>query len=529
MVIQFTLIALPLIVLGILYLWMKKESQLERVVLVTIDTLRADHLGSYGYISNVSPFIDSVAKQGILFKNAFAPMSHTAPSHTSLFTSLYPLEHGVLKNWYKLADSYLTMAEIFQDMGYKTAGVVSTDRHFGPANLHQGFQYFNEPMDLVNDKITETTFRELRKKNLQKSILENLRDLQNKTFTDKRDFLQAVKERIDHAPWIGFPQFMVEHAKFDLRYRTASETIDVALNWLDDVEPTEKFFLWIHLFDPHTPLRPSKFHFNKVTDLSDDEKLFTFLLKQQEVAFEYFGYDKMKMLSEIRSYDSEILYVDAELQRFFQHYQLKGFDTKSLWVITADHGEGLGNHKWWRHGKHIYNEQLRVPLLFRFSSGTSKGTVIDHVIENVDIFPTIFEIIGGDTKQYTKISGESLTPFMLPKMERKYRKKYAFSQRRVYDSKITIQNPDREEGEKYALQTQDSKYIFFTHGSDEFFDLRNDPYETFNLINDVSETQQQLKDSLFAKIEKLKESTPHALLTVDDETIKLLKSLGYIR
>lgn len=135
------LIALLLISSGIFYyLRMKKENRLERVVLITIDTLRADHLGSYGYISNVSPFIDSVAKQGILFKNAFASMSHTAPSHASLFTSLYPLEHGVLKNWYKLADSYLTMAEIFQDMGYKTAGIVSTDRHFGAANIHQGFQ-----------------------------------------------------------------------------------------------------------------------------------------------------------------------------------------------------------------------------------------------------------------------------------------------------------------------------------------------------------------------------------------------------
>ena len=233
-----------------LFVFRGKSEQISRVVIITIDTLRADHLGSYGYKLNTSPFLDSIAKQGISFKNTFAATASTVPSHASLFTSLHPLQHGVLKNGHKLADDFLTMAEIFQEIGYKTAGITSTDRHFFVSNLHQGFSYYNEPTNLICFKLTKLSFRKLNENGVPNKILEKLQLLKKKAFPDKFTFLKTIEKQIGEEQTFKFQESLIKYAEFDMRYRSAQETIDVAINWLETIQPTEKFFLWIHLFDP---------------------------------------------------------------------------------------------------------------------------------------------------------------------------------------------------------------------------------------------------------------------------------------
>ncbi len=443
----------------------------DRVILITIDTLRADHLQAYGYIHETAPFFERMAKEGILFKNTVAPMSTTTPSHASLFTALYPLQHGVLKNGHLLSDDFLTMAEIFQEMGYKTAGIVSTVGHFKAGNLHQGFEYFNKPPKGTYSK---------------------------------------------EMGW----------------YRGAKDTIDAAIEWLNTLSKNEKFFLWVHLFDPHTPLLPPKAHYEPLKALveRDTEQFYSFLVEQQRIEEDFFN-KPAQMMIKITRYDAEIHYADAEIQRFYEHYQSKEWDTKNLWVITADHGEGLGNHNWGLHGKYIYNEQLRIPLLFYFSSGAGKGRVVEELVENVDIFPTVLELVKNETPLSSAIQGKSLLPLMFPQQNRTYSKEYAFSQRRIYDNKapekIIPEKTNYEDGEKYALQSKEYKYIYHTIRTDEFFDLRTDPYEINNLINSGSAEEQQLRTLLLEKIERLKEESASEQLLVDEETIEQLKSLGY--
>ena len=441
---------------------LKKDVSVERVILITIDTLRADHLGSYGYVRNTSPFFDRIAKHGVLFKNAFAPMATTAPSHASLFTSLYPIQHGVLKNGHKLDDSFVTMAETFQEMGYKTAGIVSTNRHFEAGNIHQGFEYFDEP-----------------------------------------DFHKQP-------------------------YRTARETINTAIKWLDTAKSNENIFLWIHLFDPHEPLQAPPFHFGKLVASSDKKQIATFWLNQQHTDGSYFDNDQEAMFKRITQYDAEIHYTDSELQRFYHHYQRNGFDNRSVWIVTADHGEGLGNHNLWGHGKNIYNEQLRVPLVFYFSSGASKGRVIEHVVENVDIFPTIIELVKGTFPLPDHAPGESLLSLLFPRQHRTYQKIHAFSQRRLF-SEESLKKIYYEEGEKYAFQSKEYKYVYRTEGTDYFFNLQADPYEVKNLINSESHEEKKLRDALLRKIGELKRDAPTEPFTVDKEVIERLRSLGYIQ
>lgn len=135
---------IPVLIAGVLFLFLRKrQPPIDRIILITIDTLRADHLGCYGYPRDTSPFIDSLAKRGILFQKALCPMATTSPSHVSIFTSLYPIQHNVLKNGHKLSDEFVTLAELLREINYKTAGIVSTGAHFKPGNIDQGFEYFN--------------------------------------------------------------------------------------------------------------------------------------------------------------------------------------------------------------------------------------------------------------------------------------------------------------------------------------------------------------------------------------------------
>jgi arylsulfatase A-like enzyme len=443
---------------------------IDRFVLITIDTLRADHLGAYGYIQKTSPFFDQLAKRGILFKNHVASMSTTVPSHASLFTSQYPLQHRVLKNGHQLDNAFLTIAETFQEMGYYSAGIVSTVGHFKAGNLHQGFEYFDEPDE--------------------KSIFEG-----------------------------G-------------NYRRAEDTIQTAIEWLNTRDVNGKFFLWIHLFDPHKPLHPLEHHYNALLASSEHSDLLTYWREQQQVVQDYFVNEE-QMLQWITFYDAEIRYADHELQRLYQHYQQQGFDHKSLWIITSDHGEGVGNHRWWEHGKHIYNEQLRIPLLFYFSSEKGKNRTIETLGENIDIFPTLLELANNSDPVLNTLQGNSLLPLLFSQNVSTYVKTYAFSQRRLFDGpvpeEIIPEKTNYEAGETYALQSIQYKYIYRTHGVDEFFDLRKDPYETNNLIHKGEKEEKLFRQTLLQKIAELKQDTSTEYIHVDEEAIEQLKSLGYVQ
>ena len=312
-------------------------------------------------------------------------------------------------------------------------------------------------------------------------------------------------------------------------YREARQTIKVALEWLDSVESGQKFFLWVHLFDPHIPLRLPERHYKQLMESSESGQLVEFWTRRHHIPGDFYKNQK-HMLRMITRYDAEVRYVDTQLQRLFRHYRRSGFDQKSLWVITSDHGEGLGNHSWWGHGKHIYNEQLHLPLVFYFSSGLGRGLKIDHLVENVDIFPTLFELLRGDVYPES-IEGESLLSFMIPRQSATYRKSHAFSQRRAYAGKapesVDSKMIDYEDGEKYALQSRDYKYIYRTAGPDEFYDLRSDPYEVENLIDSQPGEAKRLRDFLLEKLARLRSSAPSR--PVDKKAIEQLKSLGYVQ
>ncbi len=437
--------------------------RVRNVVLITIDTLRADHVGCYGYPRPVSPFIDTLAEQGILFRNAIAASSHTNPSHASIFTSLYPVQHRLHTNAHMRLDrSIYTMAHMFADAGYETAAFCSV--HF-LVSLKGGFAAFDT--------------------------------------TANRDWKS---------------------------YRRANRTIDSALSWLRERTPADKLFLWVHLYDPHNPYYTTGKCFTEIEvgSQAEQDDLVRYWTEVQGVPMDFWKTEQ-RLVQRFNNYDAEIRFVDKEIKRLYEFFEQEGLNSDALWVITSDHGEGLGNHGYAGHGKHIYNEQLHVPLLFCFTNRTYAGMQLDGLVRHVDILPTLADIIDASLdKQPLSIQGGSLVPVM-SRAERGPSAQYAFAQRRPPELAENTRSP-WEPGEIYSLQNLKFKYIYHSEGEDEFYNLESDRLEMDNLMGDPSPIKDEMKKTVTAMYDTLLcESKGVTAGGIDKSRLEELKALGYVK
>ena len=523
----------------------------ERIVLITLDTLRADHLGCYGYPRPASPFIDSLARNSVVFKKAFSAIPSTVPSHAALFTSLYPFQLNVQQNDHRLSDSYFTLAEALREKNYHTAAFVSTALQFTATNLDQGFDEFN------HHKFPEAPRQSFMPSDPYHQVEESFDNL-----PDRPERLPAINGSAQDPanPRSPLPEVAppppasaIATDGSMMPYRPADETVAAAIKWLQERKPTEKFFLWIHLFDPHAPYIPPRRFIDSVTETTDEEKnaFIKFLLEQQHVDSKLYDdinaelialivdlrpYGNKKgnkieaMLRTINAYDGEVRFVDTELERFYHYFRKNGFGANALWIVASDHGEGLGNHYWLAHSENLYNEAIHVPLLIHFFSGRYGGKKVEEVVELVDIFPTLAELTGiriGDVR------GESLIPLFSQSAGPPPRPRLAFSQilppPRLEFLKDYKGIAEFKEGYQYSLLDGKNKYIYRTEADDEFYNVMEDPYEMNNLAGSSGRTEKRLKTKLREMVDHLRTSPDSHPRRIEGEALEELKALGYIQ
>ena len=294
------------------------------LLLVTIDTLRADRLGAYGYEAPTSPNFDRLAETGALFEIAYAPMGATSPSHATLFTSRSPLAHGLVRNGFPLAAGERLLSEVLRDSGYQTAGFVSAYPVGRKLGFARGFEHFDDDFSAGTDSF-------------------------------RHDPSDSGGDAEEEQSWEGESL----DGGFD---RGGAATVDAALRWLG--EPHSKpVFLWVHLFDPHRPYAPPQRFASLFTKPNQPRR------------------ERNSAL-----YDAEIRGVDEELERLTSAFERLFEDT--LLVIAADHGEALWQHGFRAHGHTLYEEELRVPLLFRWPERIAPGR-IRQPAHLIDIAPTL--------------------------------------------------------------------------------------------------------------------------------------------
>jgi arylsulfatase A-like enzyme len=271
------------------------------LVLITFDTTRADHLSVYGYEQPTTPHLEKLASEGVLFEQAYSPVSLTGPSHASIMTGRYPHRHGAVRNGVPLPEGIPTLAEILGRHGYQTAAFLSGWTLKGRlSGLDRGFAHYDERMP-------------------------------------NRVSLVTVQ-------------------------RDGRLTTDAALEWLREREPGP-FFLWLHLFDPHTP-----YVLHEGTPITTEGR------KQ-------------------RAYDTEIRHADAQAGRLLAELEEQGLDGSTLVVLAGDHGESLGEEGVWGHSRSVAPEVLAVPLLLRWTGELPSGRSVSDPVNLVDILSTILGLL----------------------------------------------------------------------------------------------------------------------------------------
>ena len=271
------------------------------IVLVVIDTLRTDHLGCNGYFRDTSPNIDAFVRDSLFFEQAYTPMSTTLPAHTSLFTGLYPLEHGIKANLvssekpFRSRPGARSIVELLKENGYTTGAVVSSTPMKKTSGLDAGFMFYDEP---------------------------------------------------------------------DKYFRIASATNQIALRWLDD-HGKSPFFLFVHYFDPHTPYNPpspyDRMFQNEVgLDAYLAERAITDVIAPGRCT----GSSPTYSRTAANLYDGEIRYCDEHLGKLFDALRERGLWDNSVIILLSDHGEGLNQHEWPQHGR-TWNEQAQILMALR--------------------------------------------------------------------------------------------------------------------------------------------------------------------
>lgn len=307
------------------------------IVLITIDTLRADHLSCYGYERSTSPNIDRIAEKGIIFKNAIAPSSWTVPSMVSLFTSLYPINHGVIHGFVKInkvydqevfSDELTTLAEILKSHGYTTFGVF--------ANLH---------------------------------------------LSKKFGFAR------------GFDYFR------NLYFSPAPTVNKIVYSWEDKIKKSANFFLWIHYFDPHEPYHSKSPWIERYAPKTLTQKLNLSTKPMLELTrlIPAFKKDSQALSHLIALYDSEINYVDLYIGKLIQKFEL---GNNTLIIITSDHGEEFLEHGYVGHANNLYQETIHIPLIIKLPYSTNKE-VIEKPVNLVDIMPSILSMLNTNPPEQT--------------------------------------------------------------------------------------------------------------------------------
>ncbi|MDJ0852510.1 MAG: sulfatase [Myxococcota bacterium] len=315
------------------------------VVLITVDTLRADRLGVYGHRLDVSPRIDALAESGVRFADATVQWPKTWPSIASLLTGTYPHTTGIRGKPRRLPDSHVMLAELFAKAGYDTAAIVSNWNVGSHMGFGQGFEHFVQSWE------------------------------------------EKWREQAGNEPFVNAPGRVKD-------YTNATLVTDQALRWLRGRGPRDRpFFLWIHYMDPHGPYQPPARYARLFEGAHRSEPIPPRLLPpyQQQTR-------RGRLITDLgfyqSQYDREIRYLDDEVGRLLDALSQPDLGNPLI-VLTADHGESMGEHRYYlEHGKLPYQPTAHVPLLVSRPGVIEGGRVIDTPVGLIDLSATLLELAG---------------------------------------------------------------------------------------------------------------------------------------
>jgi arylsulfatase A-like enzyme len=452
------------------------------VLLITIDALRADHLGSYGYHLETSPFIDSLAKKGVLFSDATPAWPKTYASMSSMNTGMYPKTSGLRnKKRKKLPSTLKLLSEIFKENNYTTSAVVANFNVGRTYGFDRGFDHFVESwQDMWKQKEGDTTFE-----NTQGKV---------KFFTN------------------------------------ATIITDQALKWLQKIQNDETpFYLWLHYMEPHGPYIPPKSYLQYFRNAHKPYYINIKKIPKYQVLLDSKTKEPINNLGFYKAqYDREIRYIDDELSRLIGEIKKLNQYENTIIIISADHGESLGEHNYYlEHGLLSYQPCAHIPLIFIGEGRIPEGRIINEPVGLIDLPPTLMELAGIEIP--SQFEGQSLVELMFGE-KNATAPEYIFMES-GYDGEFPQQTIRRNQWKLIHVTSRlDLPYM---SGSEyELYDLSKDPGELENLayeLPDITKELGSIFDSWYRSGFRIKEKGNTAeFKELDPKQKQLLKSLGYM-
>ncbi len=393
------------------------------LLVITLDTTRADRIGAYGYDKARTPNLDNLALSGIMFENGYTPVPVTLPAHCTIFTGRYPLGHRVRDNGtFFLDESQTTLAEMMRDNGYDTYAVIAAFVLLSKFGLDQGFSVYDDSLDAGE-------------------LLHNF-------------YSEITADRV--------------YDKFHRWFAKRRE---------------EKFFAWVHFYDPHAPYTPPD-AFRRGTSLSD-------------------------------LYDGEVAFTDMYVGKVIEDLKDKGILESTLVVIAGDHGEAFGEHREYGHSVFCYEENLRVPLIFYNPQLFPEGLSVKSRVNLIDILPTLLEMYGMNVS--AEVQGKSLASMLEGKEERTERTFY-------------VESMYGKESLGWAPLTGiiDGPFKYISLPEPELYDLSTDPQEKNNLFARETNTARALDEKLKSYMLEYSAPDRDSRRELSAEDRRRLESLGYI-
>ncbi|HET9209006.1 MAG TPA: sulfatase-like hydrolase/transferase [Thermoanaerobaculia bacterium] len=437
------------------------------VLLITIDALRADHLGVYGYPRPTSPNIDRLAGEGVTFRYAVTQWPLTSPSFAAMMSSTYGHTNGLIRNTaQRMPDRPLMLAELLKDGGYGTWAAVGNVNLARVFNFDQGFDTYREIWRQEDQQKTERITR-------------------------------VGLDLLGQAASGGRPFFLWLHY-FDPHAR------------YEPPKPFDQMFVGDRSFDGswRVPLNDQQ-----EEDLGGISSKVS-LGKEDRVAYY------------VAQYDAEIRYVDQQVGILLKELEARGLAGNTLVVLTSDHGESLGDHNYFfEHGRFPYDDCVHVPLIVRVPGEPRPGEAVRSPVQSIDIVPTILDLAGLPVDP--RAEGKSLRLLLRGEHPRGDLWDYAFTESGFaldYQRSITSERYK-------LIYVPDAGNRRIMRGRElELYDLEADPHETRNLIDERPEVAALLKRELWRWMAKAGPTAPPpAAVSVEGEAEEQLRSLGYIR
>lgn len=406
------------------------------IIVIVVDTLRADHLSAYGYERDTSPFIDSLASEGVRFDNAISPSSWTQPSHASMLTGRYTYEHQA--ETLPLDDRFPTIGEALQFKGYRTGAFSANTLFF---TRRQGFgRGF------------------LRFEDNGHSVLDNF--LNSSLYGFIFDYY-GLRKALNYE---GVPT-----------RRYAEDINRSVLDWVDG-DADKPFFVFINYFDVHDLYTPPEPYRSKYASVSNPGGLINGFVDRYHPEL-----TPGQLQSEIDAYDGAISYVDDRIKVLFDELDRRGELDNTIVIITSDHGESLGEHGLLQHSASLYRQEIHVPLIV-WGAGIPAGKQIDAPVTTTGLPSTILSLIDAQTDPFP---GPPLTQLI-------------FSDDVPADwpdpisevaqfSGAAEQNPTTY-GEMKSVVGDEMQYIVHEEFGDELYNWRTDPEETNSLADNPAFT-----------------------------------------